>query len=271
MREVRIVRLESDVTDRVILDSTGVLKPATNDGAALGKSGTAWADLFLASGAVVNFAAGDLTVTHSPGVLDFSAGIYRFNTSNSAPGAGNNVTGNVIGSTIYASSTSTVMLANRTTDGTLMVLSSQGVQQGSIAIAGSTTSYNAFFGSHWSQLSDGSRPELLKGTILESIDEMCAWPDEAPEERLPRFKVSDTPASKAVYGVFAWWDQSEVEKPVTNDVLSGGLGAYVIEAIGKQDFAIVRTMVFVGSLLYIATYILIDLAYSWADPRVRLA
>ena len=50
-----------------------------------------------------------------------------------------------------------------------------------------------------------------------------------------------------------------------------GLGAYVIEAIGKQDFAIVRTMVFLGSLLYIATYILIDIAYSWADPRVRLA
>ncbi|MDN3545573.1 MAG: ABC transporter permease [Roseateles asaccharophilus] len=49
-----------------------------------------------------------------------------------------------------------------------------------------------------------------------------------------------------------------------------GLGAYVIEAISKQDFAIVRTMVFVGSLLYIATYILIDLAYTWADPRVRL-
>ncbi|CAN5842805.1 ABC transporter permease [soil metagenome] len=50
-----------------------------------------------------------------------------------------------------------------------------------------------------------------------------------------------------------------------------GLGAYVIEAIGKQDFAIVRTMVFIGSLIYIATYILIDVAYTWADPRVRLA
>jgi peptide/nickel transport system permease protein len=50
-----------------------------------------------------------------------------------------------------------------------------------------------------------------------------------------------------------------------------GLGAFVIEAIGKQDFAIVRTMVFVGSLLYIASYILIDIAYTWADPRVRLA
>ena len=50
-----------------------------------------------------------------------------------------------------------------------------------------------------------------------------------------------------------------------------GLGAYVIEAIGKQDFAIVRTMVFVGSLLYIASYVLVDVAYSWADPRVRLS
>jgi peptide/nickel transport system permease protein len=49
-----------------------------------------------------------------------------------------------------------------------------------------------------------------------------------------------------------------------------GLGAYVIEAIGKQDFAVVRTMVFLGSLLYIA-YLLIDMAYTWADPRVRLA
>nr|WP_316638845.1 ABC transporter permease [uncultured Roseateles sp.] len=49
-----------------------------------------------------------------------------------------------------------------------------------------------------------------------------------------------------------------------------GLGAYVIEAISGQDFAIVRTMVFLGSLLYIATYILIDLAYTWVDPRVRL-
>jgi peptide/nickel transport system permease protein len=45
----------------------------------------------------------------------------------------------------------------------------------------------------------------------------------------------------------------------------------VIEAISRQDFAIVRTMVFVGSLLYIATYVLIDIAYTWVDPRVRLS
>jgi len=50
-----------------------------------------------------------------------------------------------------------------------------------------------------------------------------------------------------------------------------GLGAFVIEAIAGQDFAIVRSMVFVGAVLYILSYIAIDLAYTWADPRVRLA
>lgn len=50
-----------------------------------------------------------------------------------------------------------------------------------------------------------------------------------------------------------------------------GLGAYVIDAIAGQDFAIVRTMVFLGSLLYVASYLLIDVAYTWVDPRVRLS
>jgi peptide/nickel transport system permease protein len=49
-----------------------------------------------------------------------------------------------------------------------------------------------------------------------------------------------------------------------------GLGSYVIDAIAGQDFAIVRSMVFIGSVLYIASYVLIDIAYSWVDPRVRL-
>jgi peptide/nickel transport system permease protein len=50
-----------------------------------------------------------------------------------------------------------------------------------------------------------------------------------------------------------------------------GLGAFVIEAISGQDFAIVRTMVFLGAVLYIASNVLIDLLYTWADPRVRLS
>ena len=50
-----------------------------------------------------------------------------------------------------------------------------------------------------------------------------------------------------------------------------GLGAFIIEAITGQDFAIVRTMVFLGAVLYIATNALIDVAYTWVDPRVRLS
>ena len=50
-----------------------------------------------------------------------------------------------------------------------------------------------------------------------------------------------------------------------------GLGSYVIAAITGQDFAIVRSMVFVGTLIYIASYIVIDVAYTVVDPRVRLA
>jgi len=49
-----------------------------------------------------------------------------------------------------------------------------------------------------------------------------------------------------------------------------GLGNYLIEAIGAQDFAIVRAMVFIGSVLYILGLILTDISYSWADPRIRL-
>ena len=49
-----------------------------------------------------------------------------------------------------------------------------------------------------------------------------------------------------------------------------GLGNYLIEAIGAQDFAIVRAMVFIGSVLYIIGLILTDISYTWADPRIRL-
>lgn len=49
-----------------------------------------------------------------------------------------------------------------------------------------------------------------------------------------------------------------------------GLGSYTIDAINQQDFAIVRAMVFLGSVLYIAGLVLTDISYTWADPRVRL-
>tara|TARA_B100000035_G_scaffold108498_1_gene92057 strand:+ start:1464 stop:2441 length:978 start_codon:yes stop_codon:yes gene_type:complete len=49
-----------------------------------------------------------------------------------------------------------------------------------------------------------------------------------------------------------------------------GLGSYTIDAIQSQDFAIVRAMVFLGTVLYILGLILTDISYTLVDPRVRL-
>ncbi len=50
-----------------------------------------------------------------------------------------------------------------------------------------------------------------------------------------------------------------------------GLGSYTIDAINKQDFAIVRAMVFLGSVLYILGLLLTDISYTLVDPRIRLS
>jgi peptide/nickel transport system permease protein len=49
-----------------------------------------------------------------------------------------------------------------------------------------------------------------------------------------------------------------------------GLGSYTIDAIQAQDFAVVRSMVFIGSVLYIVGLLLTDLSYTLVDPRVKL-
>jgi peptide/nickel transport system permease protein len=49
-----------------------------------------------------------------------------------------------------------------------------------------------------------------------------------------------------------------------------GLGSYTIDAIQSQDFAVVRAMVFLGSVFYIVGLILTDISYTLVDPRIRL-
>ncbi len=49
-----------------------------------------------------------------------------------------------------------------------------------------------------------------------------------------------------------------------------GLGSYTIDAINQQDFAIVRAMVFLGSVLYVLGLLLTDISYTLVDPRVKL-
>ena len=49
-----------------------------------------------------------------------------------------------------------------------------------------------------------------------------------------------------------------------------GFGGYTTDTIQQQDFDIVRAMVFLGTVLYIAGLILTDFSYTLVDPRVRL-
>jgi peptide/nickel transport system permease protein len=49
-----------------------------------------------------------------------------------------------------------------------------------------------------------------------------------------------------------------------------GLGSLTVDAINANDFSTLRTMVFIGSLLFVAAQILTDISYTIADPRVRL-
>ena len=67
-------------------------------------------------------------------------------------------------------------LVNRiSNDGDLIALRQDGTSEGTISVSGSTVSYNGFTGTHWSRLADNSKPTILKGTILESLDEMMDW------------------------------------------------------------------------------------------------
>lgn len=56
------------------------LSPSTSDGLALGTTSLMWSDLFLASGAVLNFNAGNVVLTHSAGILTMGTGELRITT-----------------------------------------------------------------------------------------------------------------------------------------------------------------------------------------------
>ena len=55
--------------------NTGLV-PDANDGAYLGTSSVGFSDLFLASGAVLNFANGNMTITHSSTTLTVAGGTF---------------------------------------------------------------------------------------------------------------------------------------------------------------------------------------------------
>jgi len=101
----------------------------------------------------------------------------HFSVGNTAQGSLANA-----GFTVYSDNSvliarnGTPMFVGRTADdGTLIDFRESNNQEGNISVSGSTVAYNGFTGTHWSRFSDNSKPTILRGTVLETLDTMVNW------------------------------------------------------------------------------------------------
>jgi hypothetical protein len=115
-------------------------------------------------------------------------------------------------------------------DGDIVFLQQDGTTEGTISVSGSTVSYNGAHLSRWSQLPGGAtREEILRGTVLSNIDEMCGWGEE-DNEQLNRMKVSDVEGDSNVSGVFQGWDDDD--DIYTDDFYCAMTGDFIIRIAG---------------------------------------
>jgi len=167
-------------TKEVDLTATA-LSPATTDGNALGTTALMWSDLFLASGGVINFNNGDVTITHSAGALAVAAtwataaatgrpfGVTL--TVNAALGGWSNA---VKGYVAYGAAGSTtglgsavnaeILLSTGTTSGTYAPLESELVANSAVS-SGTATSF--FYGNIAGTNSTGKTTLNTNGYLFE--------------------------------------------------------------------------------------------------------
>ena len=166
-----------------------------------------------------------------------NAGNVMVATTSPIPAAGN-----VVGSAISALGSmelsrdnfSLMKLNRKSADGNLVEFLRDGASVGIISVAAGVVTYGAFSGSHWSQFSEVETNEILVGTVLESIDQMCIW-DDAADLILPKVKVSDTVASNSIYGVFGAWDYEWTQ---TQDLFVISLGAFMCRVSSSETVSV---------------------------------
>lgn len=126
---------------------------------------------------------------------------------------------------------------NRSSDGQLVAYYSNGTEQGGVSVSGATVSYNGAHLSRWSQLpgvdpyNPDARPEILRGTVMSNVDEMCDWTcpesgDTQYNEQLNKTKISDEEGDRSVAGVFQSWDDDD--STWVNDYYLAMTGDFVI-------------------------------------------
>jgi len=134
---------------------------------------------------------------------------------------------NPVGLGFFVRNGGTTFVLNRLTDdGTLAEFRQDNTAEGTISVSGTAVSYNGAHLSRWSQLPNGAtREEILRGTVLSNIDEMCEWGDE-DNEQLNRMKVSDVEGDPNVSGVFQSWDDDD--DTYTDDFYCAMTGDFII-------------------------------------------
>ena len=127
---------------------------------------------------------------------------------------------------VLTSTTTNISINRLSTDGDLIDFFQDTVREGNISVSGTTVSYNGAHLSRWSQLPSGAeRTEILRGSVLSNLDEMCEWGEE-DNEQLNRMKVSDVEGDKNVSGVFQCWDDDD--DTYTNDFYCAMTGDFII-------------------------------------------
>jgi len=159
-----------------------------------------------------------------------SDGTVSFNTASKSLDSGSDsrfIYNPASGFTAVQSTANVALYVNRNTnDGTIVLFRQANSDEGSISVSGSTVSYNGAHLSRWSQLPGGAvREEILRGTVLSNIDEMCEWGEE-DNEQLNRMKVSDVEGDKNVSGVFQAWDDDD--DTYTDDFYCAMTGDFII-------------------------------------------
>ena len=49
-----------------------------------------------------------------------------------------------------------------------------------------------------------------------------------------------------------------------------GIGRLAVQAIQNRDFPLVQAIVLLAAVAFVAVNLLVDIAYAWLNPRIRL-
>jgi hypothetical protein len=195
--------------DRVVLNGTA-FQPTSNDICALGTPSSAFSNLYLATGAIVGFGNGNVSITHATGYLLFDIGNFYFHAADGAP---NNNTGNTPATALLNTGTidtaayqTGALYVNRLgNDGGIISIRQEGTEEGLISVAGTTVSYTGGHLARWTQWFE-EEPSLLppRGTVLSNADEMCRFFEAV-------FETNGRPRKKEIFGDYVGGEQITVE------------------------------------------------------------